>query len=185
MTRIKLAALCAGLATVFAFGEARAESPQVCANYATASIKQQAVNLQQQCGLTGLGFSGDIGAHLAFCAIATKAQLEHEFIVRKNALAACAAQKQPEQPVQPQLQVEYMFKEPKIGGWRLDWCKFTADQCGAPAAVAFCQTQGHAKTNGFALAKGIGTFAPTKIIGNGQVCNGPNCDGFAWIKCKD
>lgn len=180
--RIGAALAASALATALA-GTAQAESPAVCVAYANSALAQNTMNLQNQCNIVGLGFSNDYAAHYAFCLIANKAQLAGEQAKRKQALIQCSQQAQG--GGQPPLQVQSKYNEPTIGGWRLDWCRLWADQCGAPAANAYCQTKGYAKTVGFALAKDIGTFAPTKVIGTGQTCSGPNCDGFAWITCAN
>ena len=35
-----------------------------------------------------------------------------------------------------------------------------------------------------AMAENIGVFTKTKVIFSGQICNGPDCDGFTFIKCS-
>jgi len=34
------------------------------------------------------------------------------------------------------------------------------------------------------FAENIGTFTKTRVFSTGQVCSGPDCDGFSYITCK-
>ncbi len=76
---------------------------------------------------------------------------------------------------------EATFSKPKFKGKRLDWCLEWSEKCGKPAADAYCGTKGFDKAKSFAIAKGIGN---TRLIGTGENCSGPNCDGFKYITCK-
>ncbi len=157
---------------------ATAGNPAECAVYANAAVTQNAINLQKQCGYTGLRWLSDYPAHFGWCLGATKAQANAERTARNAMLATCTGG-----GGQPPNQATY--NEPVIGGFRLDWCQYWAAQCGAPAANAYCQTKGYSHATKWALASNIGTFAKTKVIGTGQVCDGPDCDGFAWIACSN
>ena len=75
------------------------------------------------------------------------------------------------------------FAQPRLGGYRLDWCRLWGRQCGRPAADAFCRRQGFARASQFAIAHDIGHRTPTQIIGSGQVCDRRLCDGFNRIVC--
>lgn len=79
---------------------------------------------------------------------------------------------------------EQDFVKPKIGIFRLDWCKVWAGQCGKPAADKFCQTRGFTQSNNFEEAVDIGASTPTVIISSGQQCADPGCDGFTFITCQ-
>ncbi len=79
---------------------------------------------------------------------------------------------------------EQDFVKPKIGIFRLDWCKVWAGQCGKPAADKFCQTRGFTQSNNFEEAVDIGASTPTVIITSGQQCADPGCDGFTFITCE-
>jgi hypothetical protein len=80
--------------------------------------------------------------------------------------------------------VEQDFVNPKVGIFRLDWCKIWAGQCGKPAADRFCQTKGFVQSNNFEEAVDIGASTPTVVIGTGQQCADPACDGFTFITCE-
>ncbi|MDQ3233146.1 MAG: hypothetical protein M3Q07_15115 [Pseudobdellovibrionaceae bacterium] len=64
---------------------------------------------------------------------------------------------------------------------RLDICKTFAADCGQPAADAYCQAQGWAKSYAFAIDEDIGR---TRLI-TGAVCEDGFCDGFQYIGCND
>ena len=34
------------------------------------------------------------------------------------------------------------------------------------------------------IVANIGTFTKTRVFSTGQVCSGPDCDGFSYITCK-
>ncbi len=75
------------------------------------------------------------------------------------------------------------FNNPRSGGYRLDWCREWAQNCGKPAADAFCQVKGLSRAVNFAQATDIGASHPTRIITSGQICNQAFCDGFRSITC--
>lgn len=75
------------------------------------------------------------------------------------------------------------FWDPMINGYRLDWCRVWGNQCGRPAADAFCRAQGFHHATAFTPANDIGAHSPTRVISSGQICNGGHCDGFRRITC--
>ena len=80
----------------------------------------------------------------------------------------------------------HTFPKPKAGPYRVDWCLQWAGLCGQPAADKFCQNSGYLNAVDFDQAPHIGSSVPplaTIVQGTGQVCNQPNCDGFAQITC--
>ena len=86
----------------------------------------------------------------------------------------------------PALAVTKTFTNPRIdGGYHLDWCLTWAENCGAPAARAFCRLKGY---DGVTDYKKTNAARPvTKTINGGQSCttgeNHPHCDGFEFIEC--
>ncbi len=166
------------LASVFfipAFS-AHAGNPGECAVYANAAIQQVMIAQQNQCGYGGPRWTTQYDAHFTWCLAVDKGARNFERNARNQELQQCAGGG--EQPAQ-----DAMYKEPSIGGARLDWCRVWAGECGKPAADAYCQSKGHAISTGFKQASNIGAFEPTKVISSGQVCAQGDCDGFAWIKC--
>ena len=78
-----------------------------------------------------------------------------------------------------------LFVKPKIDGYRLDWCKEWAQNCGKGAADAFCKLNGYKEAKSWEIDPDIGSTIPTKIITSGKICNQGFCDGFKYIKCKE
>lgn len=77
------------------------------------------------------------------------------------------------------------FDKPSFQGKRVDWCYESGGQCGQPAADRFCSMNYFTKAESFAIAEGIGRRSPTISIADGAICNGPQCDGFASITCRE
>ena len=77
-----------------------------------------------------------------------------------------------------------LFIRPKIDGYRLDWCREWAIDCGKGAADAFCKRFGYTGAKSWEIDSDIGLTIPTKIITSGKICNQDFCDGFKFIKCK-
>ena len=76
------------------------------------------------------------------------------------------------------------YLKPKIDGYRLDWCYKWGIQCGEAAADRFCKSRGFEQSVSFAIAEDIGATNPTKVMGTGQICEDPFCDGFSKISCE-
>lgn len=77
-----------------------------------------------------------------------------------------------------------IFDNPYYGDYRLDWCLSWGDDCGEPAAEAFCKLKGYDVATDFDPAPDIGAISPTYVIKAGRVCNREFCDGFEQIRCK-
>jgi hypothetical protein len=75
------------------------------------------------------------------------------------------------------------FYAPMWGALRLDWCLVWGGQCGEPAATEFCRQSGYTKATAWEPATDIGTQTPTYVLGTGQTCSEPGCDGFTSITC--
>ncbi|MBF0301190.1 MAG: hypothetical protein HQK51_20950, partial [Oligoflexia bacterium] len=76
------------------------------------------------------------------------------------------------------------FSYPTYRGYRLDWCRIFENECGAPAANAFCRLNGFSYSNGFQIQNHPGVS--TMTIGQNSICN-PSahvCDSFTFIRCK-
>jgi len=76
------------------------------------------------------------------------------------------------------------FIRPKHNGYRLDWCKTFASQCGKPAAQAFCRAKGYGSVVSYTKKNNSPT--ETMTIGENSICNSRyhRCDTFKAIKCK-
>lgn len=82
--------------------------------------------------------------------------------------------------VKPALASEEVFKHPKVGGNRLDWCFSFQKGCGEKAANAWCQSQGYKNAAAFSKAANVGL---TRTIGDSSLCADTNCDSFSQITC--
>ncbi|MBN9254557.1 MULTISPECIES: hypothetical protein [unclassified Mesorhizobium] len=75
---------------------------------------------------------------------------------------------------------EEVFKHPKVGGNRLDWCFKFQNGCGEKAANAWCQDQGYKNATSFTKAANVGL---TRTIGDSSLCADSHCDSFSQITC--
>lgn len=73
--------------------------------------------------------------------------------------------------------------KPMFNGNRLDWCLNWSEDCGKPAADAFCRNLGFQAAASFAPDPHIGWRTPTRLIGTGALCDLGHCDGFTRITC--
>lgn len=80
---------------------------------------------------------------------------------------------------------EQVYMKPKVNGKRLDLCINWGVDCGAPAATAFCQSQGWTTATDYVVANDIGATSPTRLIGTGAICDQNFCDGFKSITCSN
>ncbi len=78
---------------------------------------------------------------------------------------------------------EQTFAKPKQGPYRVDWCYQWAALCGQQAADRFCKSKSFTNSSDFEQATNIGSLTPTIVQATGQICNGPDCDGFTYITC--
>jgi hypothetical protein len=80
-----------------------------------------------------------------------------------------------------------VYRDPEIAAdnaemVRLDWCREWGSACGRPAADAYCQMLGHARSGQIQIRNDIGK---TAIISSKAICSDPTCDGFRYIECVD
>jgi transcriptional regulator with XRE-family HTH domain len=83
---------------------------------------------------------------------------------------------------------QQIFNYPEVDGLRLDWCYGDGTECGRPAALAWCETQGFNE-----LVSYEGDYAvnqrgvKTRVLGTGDICFGGDngrCDSFISITCR-
>ena len=76
------------------------------------------------------------------------------------------------------------FVNPTYNGYRLDWCRIFENDCGAPAADAFCKSQGFSGVRAFEFQGGMDV--PTMTVSQNSVCDPKwhGCDSFASISCQ-
>lgn len=77
------------------------------------------------------------------------------------------------------------FAAPRYHGYRLDWCREFEHNCGAPAALLYCQKAGYSKLRGFQKENTVNV--PTMTIGSNAICNPQyhRCDSFAFVRCSN
>jgi len=75
------------------------------------------------------------------------------------------------------------YNQPTFNNYRVDWCLNWGTNCGGPAATEFCKRMGYSHATGWTPAHNIGSFSPTLVLGDGAVCNQPNCSGFDSVTC--
>ncbi len=73
------------------------------------------------------------------------------------------------------------FNNPKVKGYSLDYCREWTQNCGWPAAHAFCKSKGYRKAANFRWVK---DNQKTRIINGGQVCDAPFCDRISAVVCQ-
>jgi hypothetical protein len=86
--------------------------------------------------------------------------------------------------VKPMIEtVQYLpgsgFSYPHERGAIVDWCAVWANDCGAPAANAFCHSRGFDR----ALSWNIFQAGRTYVVGSHRYCEGGGCKGFRFIRC--
>lgn len=148
-----------------------------CNNYSNNAVAQQGANVSKGCGFSGPRWQANYEAHFAWCMNASTPQINGERNARNAQLAACSGGGSGATTYKT-------FKNPKINNLRLDWCRVWASQCRKPAADQFCELKGYDKAISWNQDQNIGLGSTTKVIGTGQICNGPDCDGFKKIRCK-
>ena len=77
------------------------------------------------------------------------------------------------------------FQYPVHDIYRLNYCLNWGKDCGAPAAQAWCTTQGFRRASGFKIDENIGALFPTLVLGESRVCAKFVCDGFREITCAN
>ena len=77
-----------------------------------------------------------------------------------------------------------IFYNPMHQGYRLDWCLKWGEECGEPAAQAWCKQQRYDRAKEWKIKSDIGSSSPTKVMIGGRVCDQAYCDGFESIACE-
>ncbi len=84
-------------------------------------------------------------------------------------------------PIRRHVKVRKLFKKPKIKGYALDLCKTWGQNCGKPAATAFCISKGYRKAVSFKVKNNT---PPTKVINGGGICVESYCDRISRVTCE-
>ena len=80
----------------------------------------------------------------------------------------------------PTIAAEARYKNPKVNGYSLDYCRTWGANCGKPAADAFCKDKGYRNAQRFHVKKNT---PPTRVIGSGRICRDAGCDRIDWVAC--
>ena len=73
-----------------------------------------------------------------------------------------------------------VFANPTVDGTAVDYCLNWASNCGEPAASAFCQSQGFARSVSHTFQLHA---PPTLVIGDRKICNENGCTRMTSITC--
>lgn len=73
------------------------------------------------------------------------------------------------------------FRNPEVSGLAVDYCLTWGQNCGKPAADAFCRKQGFARSEGHVVYENA---PPTIVIGDGAICREPYCARMISISCS-
>ena len=156
-----LAAVTLMTAIAFSIPDAKdaiAANPGFCTDYANRAVVQQSRNHRLGCGYYGPRWHRNWGAHFAWCVAQPRWKARRETRIRRRLLRQCRG------PVVPRTRT---FYAPRIGGVRLDWCRYW----------------GFRRAISFSKAVDVGRWEPTRVIGSGRICSGSFCDGFRRITC--
>jgi hypothetical protein len=72
------------------------------------------------------------------------------------------------------------FRNPRLKGAIVDACAEWGRDCGGGGATQYCRLRGF---NG-ALSWSVDYPGRTFVVGSNQFCNGPQCRGFSFVKCR-
>ena len=112
-------------------------------------------------------------------------------VLSASSSAPVSAQVTPPAPTGPRTPVAELkgtvYPDPEIAAdntemVRLDWCREWGSACGKPAADAYCQMLGHARSGHIQIRNNVGK---TAIISSKAICSDPACDGFRFVECMD
>ena len=81
----------------------------------------------------------------------------------------------------PASAAEARYNNPKVKGYALDYCRTWGQNCGRPAADAYCRSKGYRRALRYRVKQNA---PPTRVIGDGRVCNAPGCDRIDWVACE-
>jgi hypothetical protein len=80
----------------------------------------------------------------------------------------------------------HLYKKPKIGGARLNYCFKKGNGCdGQTAADAYCDAKGYDDAADFNQSAPLTVFVPTRYIGNGKISKEAVSFSFSDITCEN
>jgi hypothetical protein len=81
----------------------------------------------------------------------------------------------------PALAGQKVINNPTVQGYGLDYCREWAQNCGWPAAHAYCESKGYARALDF---RWLENNQKTRVINGGQVCDSGFCDRITQVTCE-
>lgn len=80
----------------------------------------------------------------------------------------------------------HLYKKPKIGGARLNYCYKKGNGCdGQTAADAYCESKGYDAATDFNQSAPLTGFVPTRYIGNGKISKQAVSFSYSDITCEN
>ncbi len=83
----------------------------------------------------------------------------------------------------PKSDEQQRFLAPELGSYRLDVCLRRGAECGEPAAGIWCRQRGYHHASAWEQDRATNASQPTLLLGEGRLCSGNGCQGFASITC--
>ena len=74
------------------------------------------------------------------------------------------------------------INNPTVRGYSLDYCREWSQNCGWPAAHAYCQSRGYSRATDY---RWIEDNQRTRVINGGQVCDAGFCDRISRVTCHN
>lgn len=74
-----------------------------------------------------------------------------------------------------------VIRNPTVNGYGLDYCREWAQNCGMPAARAYCEARGYDRAAAYMWAE---DNQKTRVINGGQVCDADYCDRITVVVCE-
>ncbi len=81
---------------------------------------------------------------------------------------------------------QHTYYNPKLNGYRVNYCETKGVGCGQDAADSFCDAKGYDDAADFNQSGPVPYGSkPSRFIGNGKLCKGPGCYAFQSIICEN
>ncbi len=142
-----------------------------CQKYAEKAVKQNAQNLQKDCGFCGQRWQSSFDNHVQWCLEQPLGIVASETKAREKLLRSCK---------DVSSNGKRTFFEPCYNDYRLDNCLNFSTNCEKPAADKFCEEKGFTQAISWNLEKA----RPTYIIGDSSLCDEEACAGFEHLTCS-
>lgn len=142
-----------------------------CQQYAEKAVKQNQLNLENDCGFCGERWQSSETNHYEWCLQQPQSAQNFETKTREQLLRKCEASSSSDIKT---------FYDPCTNGYRLDNCLNFSSNCKKPSADRFCEDKGFTEAISWELEK----VSPTYIMDDQRLCEGAYCAGFSQITCS-